>query len=111
MHLLPALTAATILLLAGLSAARLEAADSTRCADKVRAHLEELPLAEGEIKSVRIIEQVNIAGDFGPEILGVEAWVRLNSCSSWLVINMTAKCFIRQSYTRDDCHVEGLSNY
>jgi hypothetical protein len=77
----------------------------------VEAHLEELPLAAGEVKSVRIIERVNIANDFGPEIFGVDAWVRLNSCSGWLVINMTAKCYIRQSYTRGDCRVEGLSNY
>lgn len=91
--------------------AELQAADSTRCAATVDDHLEELPLAPGEVKSIRILERTNIADDFGPEIFGVDAWVRLNSCSGWLVINMTAKCYIRQSYTRGDCRVEGLSNY
>jgi hypothetical protein len=111
MTLRPALITATVLTAACLLPAGLQAADSTRCADVVEAHLEELPLAAGEVKSVRIIERVNIANDFGPEIFGVDAWVRLNSCSGWLVINMTAKCYISQSYTRGDCRVEGLSNY
>ncbi|GAB4395099.1 MAG: hypothetical protein Tsb0032_26350 [Kiloniellaceae bacterium] len=107
----PPLLSAAVLLAAGLLPSALEAADSTRCADVVDRHLAELPLTEGDVKSVRIIERTNIADDFGPEIFGVDAWVRLNSCSGWLVINMTAKCYIRQSYTRGDCRVEGLSNY
>jgi hypothetical protein len=89
----------------------LQAADSTRCADKIDSHLASLPLAPDAVQSIRIIEKVNISDDFGPEILGVDAWVQLNSCSGWLVINMTAKCFVRQSYTRGDCRVGGLSNY
>jgi hypothetical protein len=102
-------TAALLALL--LPTAGAQARDSLRCAAVVDEHLVELPLAAGEVKSIRIIERVNIADDFGPEIFGVDAWVRLNSCSGWLVVNMTAKCYIRQSYTRGDCRVEGLSNY
>ena len=89
----------------------LQAADSTRCADTVDSHLASLPLAPDAVQSIRIIEKVNISDEYGPEILGVDAWVRLNSCSGWLVINMTAKCYVRQSYTRGDCRVEGLPNY
>ncbi|MGD1879698.1 MAG: hypothetical protein ACFB13_19625 [Kiloniellaceae bacterium] len=99
------------LLGAALLPAGLQAADTQRCADKVDAHLASLPLKPGEVKSIRIIEQVNIADDFGPAILGVDAWVRLNSCTGWLVVNMTAKCYIRQSYTRGDCRIEGLPSY
>lgn len=104
------LIATTVLLVAALLSGRLQAADSDRCADVVEEHLHELPLADGDVKSVRIIERVNI-DDFGPEIFGVDAWVRLNSCSGWLVINMTPSCYIRQSYTRGDCRVEGVPNY
>ncbi|NIA69649.1 hypothetical protein HBA54_13690 [Pelagibius litoralis] len=82
-----------------------------RCSEEVAEHLEELPLAEGDVKSLRIIERTNISDDFGPEIFGVDAWVRLNSCSGYLVINMTKGCFVRQTYTRGDCRVEGLRNY
>jgi len=102
---------AGLVLAAVLLPAPLQAADSTRCADQVDSHLASLPLAPDEVKSLRIIEKVNISDEYGPEILGVDAWVRLNSCSGWLVINMTAKCYVRQSYTRGDCRVEGLPNY
>lgn len=109
--LLPPAALAAALLGSCLLPAELQAADSTRCAGVVDDHLAELPLAPGDVKSVRIIERTNIAEDFGPEIFGVDAWVRLHSCSGWLVINMTPKCYIRQTYTRGDCRVEGLSNY
>jgi len=102
---------ATAVLLAFCLPATTQARDSLRCAKVVDEHLAKLPLAEGEVKSIRIIERVNIADDFGPEIFGVDAWVRLNSCSGWLVVNMTPKCYIKQSYTRGDCRVEGLSNF
>lgn len=111
MTLRPAFFTAALLLTACLAPSGPRAADSTRCAGALEAHLEELPLAQGDVKSVRIIERTNISDDLGPEIFGVDAWVRLNSCSGWLVINLTEKCFVRQSYTRGDCRVEGLSNY
>ncbi len=110
-RLAPAVLACAFLLGVWLQPGPTLAAESERCAVAVERHLLRLPLAEGEVKSIRIIERVNIADDFGPEIFGVDAWLRLNSCSGWLVINMTAKCYVRQSYTRGDCQIEGLSNY
>ena len=106
-----AIRLAGLALAAALLPAPLAAADSERCAGKVNAHLASLQLTPDDVKSIRIIEEVNISDDFGPEILGVDAWVRLNSCSGWLVINMTAKCYVKQSYTRGDCRVEGLPSY
>ena len=111
MRCLPPRAGALILLLSSLLPASLQAADSQRCAAEVDSHLAGLPLAEGEVKSIRIIERVNIADDFGPEIFGVDAWIRLKTCSGWLVVNMTPKCFVKQTYTRGDCRVEGLSSY
>ena len=102
-------------LLLGLGLALLPslcAAQATpRCAAEVDEHLEKFPFYEGEVKDIRIMERTNIADDFGPEIFGVDAWVRLNSCSGYLVLNLSRNCFLRQAYTRGDCSVEGLSNY
>ncbi len=97
--------------LAVLLLSALPAQASERCHKEVVDYLEELPLAEGEVKSLRIIERTNISDDFGPDIFGVDAWIRLNSCSGYLVINMTKGCFVKQAYTRGDCSVQGLSNY
>jgi len=111
MALRPSLLSTAVVLSGCLLSTGLEAADSLRCAEEVDEWLAELPLADGEVKSIRIIERVNIADDYGPEIFGVDAWVRLNSCSGYLVINMTRTCYVRQTYTRGDCRVEGLSAY
>lgn len=110
-RLLTAAVPALALAFSGLLPAALQAADSTRCAEVVDDHLAELPLAAGDVRQVRIIERTNIADDFGPEIFGVDAWVRLNSCSGWLVINMTPACYIKQTYTRGGCRVEGVPSY
>jgi hypothetical protein len=104
-----ALPAAALLALCLLPAGA-EAVDSTRCAENVDDHLASLPLAQDDVRQIRIIERVNIA-DFGPEIFGVDAWVRLNSCSGWVVVNMTPACFVRQTYTRGDCRVDGVTHY
>lgn len=97
--------------LAVLLLSALPAQASERCHKEVVDYLEELPLAEGEVKSLRLMERTNISDDFGPDIFGVDAWIRLNSCSGYLVINMTKGCFVKQAYTRGDCSVQGLSNY
>jgi hypothetical protein len=102
---------AALLVAGGLAPPAARAADSTRCAEEVDAHLAALPLAAGDVRQIRLIERTNIADDFGPEIFGVDGWVRLKSCSGWLVINMTPTCYINQTYTRGDCRVEGVPSF
>lgn len=94
-------------LLPSLSAAQV----TPRCTAELEEHLEKFPFYEGEVKDIRIIERTNIADDFGPEVFGVDAWIRLNSCSGYLVLNLSRSCFLRQAYTRGDCSFKGLSNY
>jgi len=89
----------------------LRAADTEQCARKAKIHLSELKISEDEVDAMRLIERVRIDDRAGSDVAGIDAWVRLKSCSGWLVINMSPACFIRQSYTRGDCQVEGLSNY
>jgi len=102
---------AAVLLAQGLLPPALQAADSTRCAAEVDDHLAGLPLAAEDVKSIRIIERTNIADDFGPEIFGVDAWVRLKGCSGWLIVNMRPTCYVVQTYTRGDCRVPGVTQY
>lgn len=82
-----------------------------RCSEEIAAYIDELPLDEGEVKEVRIMERTNIADDYGPDIFGVDAWIRLHSCSGFVVLNLNRACFLRQAYTRGDCQIEGLSNF
>ena len=102
---------AGVALAAVLLSAPLQAADSTRCAGKVNAHLASLPLSPDDVQSIRIIERVNIADDYGPDILGVDAWVRLNSCSGYVVVSMTKYCMVQSVYTTGDCSVADMPRY
>jgi hypothetical protein len=107
----PLLALVPALLLAIAPEPALAQPDTRRCTAEVETKLRELPLAEGDIKSVRIVEETNIEDDFGPSILGIEGRIRLNSCSGWLIIDMRRTCYILQTYTRGDCRIEGVPSY
>src|SRR3546814_13186932 len=70
---LPVLAAAVLAtVLATMASAPATAQPDTRlCNAEVESKLRELPLAEGDIKSVRVVEETNL-DEFGPPILGVQ---------------------------------------
>lgn len=80
------------------------------CAAEAGAVLQSLSLDNDAVASIRYERKLNPTEN-GPAVLGVRAWVRLNSCSGFLIIDMTRSCFVRQSYTRGDCVVEGITRY
>lgn len=89
----------------------LQAADTERCARKAKMHMTTLPLPPDDLKSMRIIESFSTSDNTNAGNAGIDAWIQLKSCPGWLIVNMSSACFIRQSYTRGECHIEGLPNY
>lgn len=105
------LVIAFVWLLPGTAASPALAQTFPNCAEWAEAELRSLPFDPDErIVSLRYERIIN-RGDQGSELLGVRAWVRLKSCSGYLVIDMTRSCFVRQSYTRGNCAVEGVTRY
>jgi hypothetical protein len=103
------LTAATLTLLAQLVLTAPAVALDCRAA--AAQEIERLGLTEAEIAQTRYVQQYN-PGKKGPDVLGVRAWLRLKGCpSGHLVIDMTRSCFVRQSYTRGDCRLDGVTAY
>lgn len=104
--------AAVALFAATLGAAASASAQITdnRFENKTRAHLAQLGVEEGDVKSIQVVVRRR-RNEQGPDIIGAEGWVRLNSCSGWLVVEMTRAAFVRQSYTRGDCSIPGVPNY
>ena len=107
----PLLFAAGFLLGACLLSGGLQAADTERCARKATMHLTSLPIAADDVKSVRLIESIGVSDRSSSRDTGIDAWVQLKSCRGFVIINMSNACFIRQSYTRGECRVEGLPSY
>ncbi len=87
------------------------AAETDRFAEATAKHLAELQISETEVRSIEYKLQRNMTDKAGPAILGARAWIRLEGCSGWLVIDMNRSAFVRQAYTRGDCRVEGAPAY
>ena len=86
-------------------------AEALDCRRQAETELRRLGLAEADVSSLRYVQKYNPA-EAGPDVLGVRAWVRLKACrSGYLVVDMTRSCFVRQSYTRGDCRLEGVTAY
>lgn len=107
--LLPTLALILILALI-LAPAKASAQMSQACAPQAEKALQDLPFSDDAVSTIRLEKMLNPA-ERGPEFLGVRAWVRLKSCSGFLIIDMTRSCFVRQSYTRGDCTIEGVTRY
>ncbi len=81
------------------------------CRAEADEHLMSLPLGIDDIKSVTMLHRYVGGTRVGVGKEGHEAWVRLKSCSGWLIIELTKGCTPRQSFTRGACSIEGISSY
>ncbi len=86
------------------------ASQTDKFAEKTAEKLAELKISDSEVESIRYVLKRNMTKR-GPDILGAEAWIRLTSCSGYLVVQMNRVAFVRQAYTRGDCQVEGATAY
>jgi hypothetical protein len=81
------------------------------CSVDAERELRRLGLADHDVDEIRYVEKLNPT-ERGPDVLGVRAWVRPLACDSgYLVIDMTRSCFVRQSYTRGGCRLDGVTAY
>ncbi len=81
------------------------------CRAEAEEHLKSLPLEENDIRSIHMRRGSFASSQVSSGRWGSEAWVRLDSCAGWLIIEMTESCYPRQAFTRGDCEVEGVSSY
>ena len=81
-----------------------------RCETTVADRLSEL-----NITDIAAITYVPVYGSGGRTsrgaVIGVKAWVSLESCKGSVVISMNQRCRIKQTWTRGQCEVPGLRNY
>lgn len=98
--------------LAAALLAGVPAAQALDCHREAEAELQRLAVDASQIAELRYIEKLNPT-ERGPDVLGVRAWIRLHACddAGYLVIDMTRSCFVRQSYTRGDCRLPGVTAY
>ena len=97
------------LALAVLSSTPSEAARAY-CERTVAERLDRLNVDRSDVRLIYYELQRQFRGD-NDRVVGILAWVSLQSCKGNLVINMDVYCRVRQVYTRYECEVPGIPNY
>ncbi len=107
---LPALvTRIAFVLAAGSTATTPALADIEPCETVAATRLESLGIAATEVKNISMIQIVNNP-EFGT-ITELQAWATLLSCPGTVVIKLTPRCRIKETYTRGGCRVENIPHF
>ncbi len=105
--LLLILTSAALVTLAAAAAGPTSAAAHEDCAGVVERHLRGLGLEVGAVEQTSlIIEYESLEMGTTREI---QAWTSFKDCSGSLVTQLTISCRIKDTYTRGDCQVAGVT--
>ncbi len=88
----------------GTIAAPAEAAGSS-CVATVTERLNRLNVAPSDVTKISCVKE--IGGKDGSRVVGITAWVSLQSCKGNLVFNMSRNGRIRDVYGRGACDLDG----
>ena len=88
----------------GTIAAPADAAGSS-CVATVTERLDRLNVAPSDVTEISCVKDVG--GRDGDRVLGITAWVSLQSCKGNLVFNMSRHGRIREVYGRGTCDLGG----
>ena len=100
-----ALTVGVALALVLLSAISAEAAQSY-CEATVSERLDRLNVDPSDIRSIVYKAQRQL-GRNNERVIRILAWVSLQSCKGYLVVDMSPTCRVRQVYGRGACDLGG----
>ncbi len=103
------LTRIAFVLAAGLTATTPALADTGPCQTVAAKRLESLGIAPTEVKDISMIRILNNP-EFGT-IRELQAWATLLSCSGNVVIKLTPRCRVKETYTRGGCRVENIAHF
>jgi len=84
-------------------------AHAVRCEAQINRALEQMSVPQSDVKSVRVMRRSK--GAKSSSNYTYDAWVRLNSCSGYFMVQMTRSCVVMDRYTTGDCDFSGMSNY
>ena len=80
-----------------------------RCEAQIMKVLAEASVPQSDVSSIKVTR----GGGGGKSSTNAryDAWIRLNSCSGYLMVSMTRACHINDVYTRGDCRAGGSNRY
>lgn len=102
--LLLGVVAGTTLLSAGDSAVSAE-----RCEAKIIETLGAQGVPQSDVQSIKVTRAGG--GGKSPTNSSYDAWVRLKTCSGYLMLALTRSCYVQDTYTKGDCQISGMPGY
>ncbi len=81
-------------------------AAQTYCEATVSEHLDRLNVDPADVRGIFYDVQRHTSRN-NDRVVGILAWVSLQSCKGYLVINMSRHCTVRQVYGRGACSLGG----
>lgn len=86
-----------------------EPAQALRCEAQINKALEEASIAQSDVKSIKVARRMG--GRKSSSNYTYDAWIRMNSCSGYVMVGMTRMCVVQQTYTSGDCNMPGMAKY
>lgn len=80
------------------------AAAGIPCREEISEKLKALDITETQVKETSVIRETASQGP----LQGYNVWIRLKSCTGYLVIDFTDACYFVQAHTRGNCKIPGV---
>lgn len=105
------MTALAALAAAAMLTAPAEASRHNRCEPSVEAELSRLQVDPARVSGVSYQTRRYSNRNDNTRVQGILGWVGFSDCVGRLVVDMTPRCRVKQSYTTGACTVPGVPAY
>ncbi|GAB4230819.1 MAG: hypothetical protein Tsb0032_37130 [Kiloniellaceae bacterium] len=88
-----------------------DSAASSPCRTELDEYLAGLPIEADDIRSLKVMTLRPAIRERSNARFSHQVRVDLKSCSGYLEVQLTESCYPRNTFTRGDCEIEGISSY
>jgi hypothetical protein len=79
--------------------------------DEMLAHVGKYNIKQDQIERVSFVERVEGGRRGLGRVASLEYWLRLTTCSGYVVVELNAAGRVMNSYSRGDCKFDGLQSF
>ncbi|WP_299620929.1 hypothetical protein [Pelagibius sp.] len=84
-------------------------AQAVACETQINKALADMSVPKEDVKSIKVTRRAK--GAKSGSNYDLDAWIRLNSCSGYVMVLMRNTCHVQDTYTAGNCNVSGMPNY
>ena len=84
-------------------------AQAVACEARINKALADMSVPMEDVKSIKVTRRAK--GAKSASNYDLDAWIRLKSCSGYVMVLMRNTCYVQDTYTAGNCTVSGMPNY